>query len=128
MTALSARLPEKVRLKNLGFIQYLFSEANEKVGKYPLLLFYGFNASAEERGVKVMFSVSKKKYPRAVDRNRIKRLMREAYRVKGFENLVADKTEQLLLAFVYTGKTITPLMDIKKSIDSIYDVLTERVS
>ena len=75
-----------------------------------------------------MFSVSKKKYPRAVDRNRIKRLMREAYRVKGFENLVADKTEQLLLAFVYTGKTITPLMDIKKSIDSIYDVLTERVS
>ncbi len=128
MAAFSARLPKKVRLKNLGLIQYLFSGANEKVGKYPLLLFYGFNANTEERGVKVMFSVSKKKYPRAVDRNRIKRLMREAYRVRGFENLVASKTEQLLLAFVYTGKTICSLVEIEKSIDSIYDVLTQRVS
>jgi len=129
MAAFLARLPKKERLKNLGLIQYLFSGTNEKVGKYPLLLFYGVKPQDKiESNVQVLFSVSKKKFPRAVDRNRVKRLMREAYRKQGFSSIQPKNKEQLLLAIVYTGRTIVSYDEVEKSMIALYDVLTKRFS
>ena len=129
MTALSARLNANERLKNRGQIQYLFSESNEKVGKYPLLLLYAFAPKIDSSPVRVLFSVSKKKFSKAVDRNRLKRLMREAYRHLDFSNLVLqDTSKQLLLALVYTGKVEESQEHIRNSLSQIYDVLTQRIS
>ncbi len=44
-------------------------------------VFYLTQASHTDVPVKVLMTVSKKKFKRAVDRNRIRRLMREAYRL-----------------------------------------------
>jgi ribonuclease P protein component len=61
--------------------------------------------------VKVLFTVGKKLAPRAVDRNRIKRLMREAYRLEKW--VLSGKAEhesrpeekiQVVLAFLYRGR------------------------
>lgn len=128
MTAFSASLPSIERLKNRGHIQYLFSESNEKVGKYPLLLLYAVCPKSDDCNHKVLFSVSKKKFARAVDRNRIKRLMREAYRHLNFSQLIPKESDKLLLlAIVYTGKVIEPQDQIKKSLSQIYDVLAQRL-
>lgn len=60
--------------------------------------------------VKVLFTVGKKLVPRAVDRNRIKRLMREAYRHEKalLSGVVASdggkEDDQVLLAFLYRGR------------------------
>ena len=54
------------------------------------------------------FSVPKKFFKHAVDRNRIKRLMREVYRKNKYhlyEQLVLRK-EQMAIMFVYKGKTL----------------------
>ncbi|MFT5511625.1 MAG: ribonuclease P protein component [Bacteroidia bacterium] len=126
MTAITARLSKKERLKNLGQIQYLFSESNKKVGKHPLLLLYTISPDYPSGVVKVLFSVSKKKFSRAVDRNRVKRLMRESYRNLPFKRLSTDK--QMLLALVYTSKTIVTQEEVNKSLKSIYDVLAQRIS
>ena len=57
-----------------------------------------------------LFTVSSKKFKRAVDRNRIKRLLRES--VKGIE---PNKT----IALIYTGNELPNFPDIKKSVDNI---------
>lgn len=57
-----------------------------------------------------LFTVSSKKFKRAVDRNRIKRLLRES--VKGIE---PNKT----IALIYTGNELPNFSDIKKSVDNI---------
>lgn len=129
MTAFSARLNSSERLKNRGHIQFLFSESNEKVGKYPLLLLYAFAPKKDQAPVKVLFSVSKKKFNRAVDRNRLKRLMRESYRRLDFSLFSKnDSDKQLLLALVYTGRVQESQEQLNISLSQIYDVLTQRIS
>jgi len=59
---------------------------------------------------KILFVVGKRGWPRAVDRNRIKRLMREAYRhekqlaIRCAERHASGENTLLCMALVYTGR------------------------
>ena len=60
-----------------------------------------------------LFAVSSKKFKRAVDRNRIKRLMREVVRL----NMIKDKS----VAFVFIGDSVPTYLEIEKSIKGIIE-------
>ena len=65
----------KQKLKSQKLIDEIFEEG-KSVTVFPLKMVYLYTDNSNQVGV----SVSKRNFKRAVDRNRIKRLMREAYR------------------------------------------------
>ena len=68
------------KLKSRKLIGKLFEEG-KSVKKFPLRLVYLQTEHTSDSKIQAGFSVPKRNFKRAVDRNRIKRLMREAYRL-----------------------------------------------
>lgn len=75
------------------------------------------------------FSVSKRNFKNAVDRNRIKRRMREAYRrnKSTFFSLLVNQQTQFALLFVYTSKEIISYSEIEVKILNLLSKLVEDI-
>ena len=69
---------KKERLKNKIEIESLFSEGN-RFFEYPFNVIWKLYSNSDST-LKMAVSVPKKKIPNATDRNKIKRLVREAFR------------------------------------------------
>lgn len=78
----------------------------------------------------VLFSVPKKRYKRAVDRNLAKRRMREAYRLLKQESLYAHLPlgRQLLFSITYVGKEIAAYSFFEKKMLVTLNQLIQKVS
>jgi ribonuclease P protein component len=102
------------RLCSRILMERLFQGENRSVSAYPIRAIFLPVESSVQEGVSVLVSVPKKRFHDAVDRNRVKRQIREAYR-KHKHALVAQMRESdrgLLMAFVYVS-------DKKESTDYI---------
>jgi ribonuclease P protein component len=96
------------RLKKEKDIQELFSKGSSfYLFPFKVLLL----ATPQQTNHQVLISVSKKNFPRAVDRNLLKRRIREAYRIeKG--RLPAEATYRIGL--IFTHKEILAWADISE--------------
>lgn len=95
--------PEE-KLKSRKAIAFLFEGGIQGFG-YPIKAFYRtqpFSDDAHSTSPRIGVSVSKKKFKRAVDRNRIKRKMREAYRLNkhGFIQAMHNVEADILLVYI----------------------------
>lgn len=90
------------KLKSRKTIEALFIEGSS-VGIFPLRLFYLELPNTEKQPYKTAVSVSKKNFKLAVERNRIKRLLREAYRLN--KSIILDSySKKFALMILYVGK------------------------
>lgn len=118
---------------------FVFAEAESlpAVNKRPAQITDNFPTEAglqHEKAVSPLqagFGVSSRKFKRAVDRNRIKRLMREAYRTNKtpLRELLILRNQCLLVFVTYTGKDIEPLDHIQAKMGEVVQTLiiaTER--
>lgn len=116
------RFKREERLKSRKVIGDLFKRGGQSIGKYPLLLVW---KEAEELKsefpVQFALSVSKRKFKNAVDRNFLRRRIREAYRLNKHTLYTGLEGEKKQFAFmvIYTGKEMSDYAIIEKSMQRI---------
>ena len=99
---------KKEKLKSRKQIDALFQTGRSLV-HFPLRLKYALAPLTDANAtVQAGFTVSKKHFKRAVHRNRIKRLLREAYRLQKAPllQLLAHQNQNVQLFFMYTDKAL----------------------
>ena len=98
------------RLSKEKIIQELFDKGSSFYS-YPFRVYFMQNQDSASTVHQVLISVSKKNFKKSVDRNLIKRRIREAYRLN--KNLLVDQNK-LLIAYIYSVKEILPSAQIRE--------------
>lgn len=111
--------PKAEHLCRKKLIEQLFQKQNPSLGVYPLRLTWLPAPAHTSAPPQVLVSVSKRTFKRAVDRNRLKRLVREAYRLNKHRLLEAEGGHPVaLLGILYTGKEKSELPLLEKKLIS----------
>ena len=91
------------KLKKSKLISQLFAEGKNVI-EFPIKLVYLPVEHEAPFKIQAGVSVPKRNFKRAVDRNRIKRLLREAYRKNKHHIYAAEHTKKHIFMFIYLGK------------------------
>lgn len=103
------------RLYSKKVIDKLFAEG-KSVFVYPLKIVYLETQLPLKHKVQAAFTVGKRNFKKAVQRNLIKRRMREAYRLNKHKLYEVTGEMHLAVFFIYTGKTISEYKQIETAI------------
>jgi ribonuclease P protein component len=115
----SYTFPKKEHLCSKKRIEQLFNRKNPSLGVYPLRLTWVPAAARTAAPPEVLITVPKRAFKRAVDRNHLKRLLREAYRLNKYRLTEAENGHPVaLLGILYTGKEKNELPLIEKKLIS----------
>jgi len=109
-------LGKEERLKSRKRIEILF-DTGEKIHHYPFKVLLKTTDDTDfSYPAKIAVSVSKRNFKRAVDRNHIKRKMREAYRLNkhALYNSLTKSDQKLFFFVVYIAKDDKPYNIIEK--------------
>lgn len=99
------------RLCSKKIIDKLFTEGSSFLS-YPLKIVYLPIDLPSQYRVQAAFSVSKKNFKKAVERNLLKRKMRESYRLNKY-TLFEESDKQLAIFFIYVAKEIVEYQRIE---------------
>lgn len=125
-------LGKEERLKSRKQIEQLFDKGKSFVVA-PFRIYFIVNSESPiqkgESRLKFGTGVSAKIFKKAVDRNRIKRLTREAWRLQ--KNEIRDKVKeahrQLNVFFIYTGKELPDFTTVKEKVAIALKKLADKI-
>lgn len=103
------------RLCSKKIMDKLFTEG-KTIFVFPVKIVYLETSLLSKFPVQAAFTVGKRNFKRAVQRNLIKRRMREAYRLNKQQFYAEIGEKQVAVFFIYTGKTISEYKQIESSV------------
>ena len=130
-------LAKSERLTSQLVIEKIFAGGNASMAAFPLRIVFMQMEKNENDGrngndeplVSILVSVPKKRFRHAVDRNRMKRLVREAYRLNKhiLWEALQEKDYRLALAFVCITDTLPSFYAVNKSMTKALTRIAEKV-
>ena len=116
-------LPKEERLCSRKVLEELFEGSNKSIMAYPIRVVF---QKTEETGIRIMVSVSKRFFKRAVKRNRIKRQLREAYRLN--KHILKPSNGGINIAFLWTSNELLPTIKVMEKMQNLLTKINESVT
>ena len=118
------------RIVSRKLIEQLFSKGSSfSVSAFPLRIVVMKTARvADDVPVQVLISVSKRHFKHAVDRNRVKRQVREAYR--HHKQILTEKVQQeqtLAIAFIWLADERLESATVERSVKRLLGKVADRL-
>lgn len=118
-------LGKQERLKSKKLIEKLYAEG-DSVKTFPLRMMYVQTAHTSEFPCQVGVSVAKRNYKLAVDRNRLKRLMRETYRLQ--KQIVYNNLDEPYVFMIsYIGREEIKYEDLYLKMEKLLTLFIDKV-
>ena len=117
------KLPKSEKLHSFGAIRRLFSEGRGGF-VYPFR-YVVYAEHAEEMSAEVLFSTPKKFLKRANKRNKVRRRMREAYRLNKALLLSSNEPRMMQIALIYSSKEIIDYNTIENATKKILELIAK---
>lgn len=117
------------RLNKKKAIEALFGGGNLSFAAYPFRAVFHVS-EREDVSARILISIPKHRLRHAVDRNRMKRLVREAYRInKGVLWDVADRLDCTVnIAFICISDRVSTYRDVQRSVCKLLQRTAEAIA
>ncbi|WP_297273561.1 ribonuclease P protein component [uncultured Bacteroides sp.] len=126
----SNSLHKSERLDKKKLIEKLFGGGARSFSVFPLRVVYLALDNVQDEHAAILVSVSKRRFKRAVKRNRVKRQIREAYRLNKQPLLQTLKEHNLhiAIAFIYLSDELTDSSLITERMKTALSRISEQLS
>ena len=124
---MNTKLTKEERLHSKKLANLLFTEG-KSFFLYPFKVFFVIENNTMEKPVRLMVTISKRSFKKAVERNRIKRLVKECYRLHKNElsEHLKNHNKTLIFGLVYVGETILSYQEVERKLILILQRLIEQ--
>ena len=120
---MDCKLPKSEKLHSFGAIRRLFTEGRGGF-VYPLR-YVVYAEGAEEMSAEILFSTPKKFLKRANRRNKVRRRMREAYRLNKALLLSSHEPRAMQVALIYSSKEVVDYKTIENATKKILEIIAK---
>ncbi len=118
-------LGKEERLKSRKLIEKLYKEGNS-IKIFPLRMIFLQTEHTSNYPAQAGFSVPKRNFKNAVDRNHLKRLLRETYRKQ--KHTVYDTVDKpYIYMILYLGKDILKYADIELKMEKLLNLFAKTI-
>lgn len=115
-------------LSSRKLIEKIFRREGEIISKFPLSFIFMKNDFDANSQAQIMFSVSSKKIKKAHERNRIKRLMKECYRLKKTELYNKIEGTKYIFCLSYNSAETSNFDEINEKLKFLLNEFYKKIS